>query len=140
MQVRNDDHRQHPMLRPLSSLPPEDSLYDYAMAQETLATLLALDYHIVSPSDTHTELKCQELEAERYRQSNGYLPQPVDLDSVKLEQDLMGLVERLAENCHNVWAATRIKQGWTYGKSTVSLQEYGNSSLLYKCTCMFMCL
>ena len=32
----------------------------------------------------------------------------------------MGLVERLAENAHNVWAAGRIKEGWTFGKASVS--------------------
>jgi ryanodine receptor 2 len=28
---------------------------------------------------------------------------------------LDGLLERLAENTHDVWAATRIAQGWSYG-------------------------
>ena len=118
--MRNDDLKQHPLLCPVSSLSPEDSQYDYSMAYETLATLLVLGYNIVPPDDSRAELKYQELEAERYQQSNGYLPRPLDLDSLKLEEDLMGLVERLAENCHSVWAAGRIRQGWTYGKSTVS--------------------
>lgn len=28
----------------------------------------------------------------------------------------MGLREAIAENAHEVWAAARIKEGWTYGK------------------------
>lgn len=47
--------------------------------------------------------------------SNGYKPSPLDLSDIKLTpgQDL--LVDKLAENAHNVWAKDRIKQGWTYG-------------------------
>lgn len=95
------------------------------MAYETLATLLVLGYHIVPP-DKQAELNYQELDVERYQQSNGYLPRPLDLESVTLEDSLMALVERLAENCHNVWAAGRIKQGWTYGKSKVSACLHGS--------------
>jgi ryanodine receptor 2 len=32
-----------------------------------------------------------------------------------LPETLNGLLEELAENSHDVWAATRISQGWTYG-------------------------
>ena len=121
------------MLCPISSLSPEDSQYDYSMAYETLATLLVLDYNITPVEEGHTELKYQELEEGKYRQSNGYLPRPLDLDSMRLEDGLHGLVERLAENCHNVWAAGRIKQGWTYGRSTVSLGVH-----VYTCCCVYI--
>ena len=120
LQVRNDDQKLHPLLCPISSLSPEDSQYDYTMAYETLATLLVLGYHIIPPDSRHTELEYQQLDEERYQQSNGYLPRPLNLDSVRVEENLMSLVTRLAENCHNVWAAGRIKQGWTYGRSNVS--------------------
>ena len=90
------------------------------MSEETLCTLVALGYHILPPEGNHRELKYQDLPPDTYRQSNGYLPQPLDLESVEVEESLLSLVEKLAENCHNVWAAARIKQGWTYGKSTVS--------------------
>lgn len=46
-----------------------------------------------------------------------YTPNPVDTSSVKLPADLMGLTEKIAENCHDVWAAGRIAQGWTYGEN-----------------------
>ena len=44
-----------------------------------------------------------------------YNPQPVDTSNVKLSDELMELAEMMAENVHDVWAATRIAQGWTYG-------------------------
>lgn len=46
---------------------------------------------------------------------NNYNPQPVDTSTVVLSSDLMELAERMAENVHDVWAKTRIEQGWTYG-------------------------
>lgn len=47
--------------------------------------------------------------------SNGYKPTPLELSDVKLTPGQELLVDKLAENAHNVWAKDRIKQGWTYG-------------------------
>ena len=44
-----------------------------------------------------------------------YTPAPIDTTDVTLSEELLALVERLAENTHDVWAAERIRQGWTYG-------------------------
>ena len=44
-----------------------------------------------------------------------YTPQPIDNSSIELSPELMELAEIMAENVHDVWAATRIAQGWTYG-------------------------
>ncbi len=44
-----------------------------------------------------------------------YIPQPVDTASVELPSELMPLTEQMARNVHEVWARTRIGQGWTYG-------------------------
>ncbi len=46
---------------------------------------------------------------------NKYVPQPVDTRNVALTEELMPLVEEVAKNVHEVWAQTRINQGWTYG-------------------------
>jgi len=46
-----------------------------------------------------------------------YTPQPLDTSAVTLPLTLTALMEKLAENTHDVWAATRIAQGWTYGPS-----------------------
>ena len=47
---------------------------------------------------------------------NVYKPQPIDTSDVKLPIELGNLVEEMSKNVHEVWAETRIKQGWTYGK------------------------
>lgn len=45
-----------------------------------------------------------------------YIPNPLDTSDVKLPNELETLVEQMAKNVHEVWAETRIKQGWTYGE------------------------
>lgn len=44
-----------------------------------------------------------------------YDPQPVNLNSITLTDDLVELSEAIAENAHDVWAAARMSEGWTYG-------------------------
>ena len=46
---------------------------------------------------------------------NNYTPKPIDTSHIVMSEDLLQLAERMAENVHDVWAATRIAQGWTYG-------------------------
>lgn len=45
-----------------------------------------------------------------------YEPQPINMDDIELTDDLVELREAIAENAHEVWAAARKKEGWTYGK------------------------
>ncbi|MBR6757590.1 MAG: Ryanodine receptor Ryr [Bacteroidaceae bacterium] len=45
-----------------------------------------------------------------------YQPNPIDTQGVELPEELLPLVEKMAENVHEVWAKTRIEQGWTYGE------------------------
>lgn len=45
-----------------------------------------------------------------------YTPQPIDTTGVELSEELKQLVEQMSKNVHEVWAETRIKQGWTYGE------------------------
>ena len=58
-----------------------------------------------------------------YIQPNGYKPQPLDLSNIVLSTKMEELIETLAENTHNVWAAGRIKDGFTYGVADVSSIE-----------------
>ena len=44
-----------------------------------------------------------------------YVPHPVDISDVELDSSLMELVEVMAKNVHEVWAETRLKDGWRYG-------------------------
>ena len=44
-----------------------------------------------------------------------YNPTPIDTSSVHLDEELLSLTEQIAANTHDVWAAGRIREGWTYG-------------------------
>lgn len=46
-----------------------------------------------------------------------YKPMPIDTDDVVLPDGLLALTEQLAENVHDVWASSRIQEGWTFGES-----------------------
>lgn len=46
---------------------------------------------------------------------SNYVPHPIDLSDVELTDDLLELREAIAENAHEVWAANRQREGWTYG-------------------------
>lgn len=45
-----------------------------------------------------------------------YIPNPVDTKSIQISDELKSLVGEMAKNVHEVWAQTRISQGWTYGE------------------------
>ncbi|XP_062415583.1 ryanodine receptor 3 isoform X4 [Pungitius pungitius] len=113
--VRDDNKRQHPCLVDFSKLPETERNYNVQMSSETLKTLLALGCHVaqvyVNAADDLKKIKLPK----DYMMSNGYKPAPLDLSDVKLNAGQEVLVDKLAENAHNVWAKDRIKQGWTYG-------------------------
>lgn len=45
-----------------------------------------------------------------------YNPKPIDTSDIVLPVELLALTEKIAENVHDVWAAGRIAEGWTYGE------------------------
>jgi hypothetical protein len=44
-----------------------------------------------------------------------YTPKPADLSDVNLPAELEPLIEQMAKNVHDVWAQSRISDGWSYG-------------------------
>ena len=44
-----------------------------------------------------------------------YVPQPMDTNDVQLPEELNVLIEQMAKNVHEVWAQSRMEQGWVYG-------------------------
>lgn len=46
-----------------------------------------------------------------------YIPNPQDTTGIRLPEELESSVEAMAKNVHEVWAKTRISQGWTYGET-----------------------
>lgn len=47
--------------------------------------------------------------------SEDYQPKPADTSDIRLPEELENLVEQLARNVHEVWAQSRVEQGWTWG-------------------------
>lgn len=45
-----------------------------------------------------------------------YSPLPLDTTDVRLPESLNELMEQLARNVHEVWAAGRIADGWKWGE------------------------
>jgi ryanodine receptor 2 len=46
-----------------------------------------------------------------------YRPAPMDTTDVQLPEELNELIEQMSKNVHEVWAQSRMDQGWTYGDS-----------------------
>lgn len=44
-----------------------------------------------------------------------YIPTPIDTSDITLDSSLHPLLERLAENTHEIWAKQRMDEGWRYG-------------------------
>ena len=45
-----------------------------------------------------------------------YVPHPMDTSDIELWQDIVELGELLARNTHEVWAQSRVEQGWVFGE------------------------
>ena len=46
-----------------------------------------------------------------------YKPNPIDTSKIELQEDLLELTEKIAENVHENWSVGRIADGWTYGET-----------------------
>uniref|UniRef100_A0A8C5AW04 Ryanodine receptor 1 n=1 Tax=Gadus morhua TaxID=8049 RepID=A0A8C5AW04_GADMO len=111
---RDDNKKLHPCLLDFHSLPEPERNYNLQMSAETLKTLLALGCH-VGMGDEKAEENLKKIKLPKtYVMVNAYKPAPLDLNHVKLTPNQNQLVEKLAENGHNVWARDRVRQGWTY--------------------------
>uniref|UniRef100_A0A8V0Y5U8 Ryanodine receptor 1 n=1 Tax=Gallus gallus TaxID=9031 RepID=A0A8V0Y5U8_CHICK len=112
--IRDDAEQLHPCLLDFHSLPEPERNYNLQMSGETLKTLLALGCH-VGMADEKAEENLKKIKLPKsYMMCNGYKPAPLDLAHVRLTPAQLTLVDRLAENAHNVWARDRVQQGWTY--------------------------
>lgn len=52
-----------------------------------------------------------------------YIPNPTDTSTIILPIEILDLVEEIAENTHDVWAAGRIAEGWTYGETRDDIKK-----------------
>lgn len=60
-----------------------------------------------------------------------YTPLPLELDDINLPKEIMGLLEMIAENVHEVWAFDKMKEGWIYGKQTDSTKKTHSNLVPY---------
>lgn len=44
-----------------------------------------------------------------------YTPHPIETNDIELSEELKMLTEQISKNTHEIWAKTRIQDGWTYG-------------------------
>lgn len=44
-----------------------------------------------------------------------YNPKPIPTEHIALSDEILELVELLAENAHDIWASERLRDGWTFG-------------------------
>ena len=63
-----------------------------------------------------TLYNCYQSNLTSIMKTKKYTPQPIDTNDVKLPEELEELIEKMSKNVHEVWAETRIKQGWKYGE------------------------
>ena len=52
------------------------------------------------------------------RNSNGYVPNPIDFSHIHLPKELAPLVELIAEQVHETWAMGKMQSGFTFGELT----------------------
>ncbi len=46
-----------------------------------------------------------------------YIPAPVNTGDITLDSGVLNLIEKIAENVHEVWALGRKNEGWVYGET-----------------------
>ena len=55
---------------------------------------------------------------------SNYTPNPLETSGVQLPKDLEQLVEKMALNVHEVWAAGRVADGWTWGPERDDVKKH----------------
>jgi hypothetical protein len=88
---RNDRLRMHNYLIDWEKLPENIQEYDYA------------------PSNRYRRKLIKKMS------ETNYTPYPIDTSDIVLSPELLELTEKIATNVHDVLAAGRLKDGWTYG-------------------------
>ncbi|XP_077095388.1 ryanodine receptor 2 isoform X2 [Siphateles boraxobius] len=113
--VKDESKKVHSCLVEFSKLPDQERIHNLQSSEDILRTLLAFGVHI-GLSDEHAEENVKYVRlSNKYELWNGYKPAPVDQSCVVLTASQEELVEKLAENEHNIWASERIRQGWSFG-------------------------
>ena len=96
--TKNDLLKLHPGMVAYSLLKDPKRHYDWLVVKNTLKLIAGPD-----KNETIADAPVS------------YDPKPIDTSDVELPEELGELVEQMSENVHEVWAKSRIDQGWTIG-------------------------
>lgn len=61
-----------------------------------------------------------------------YEPKPKDLSKIEMPEDLLDLLELIAEDVHDTWAKQRISEGWQYGSERDDNNKFHPDLVPYK--------
>ncbi|TDH68107.1 hypothetical protein CCR75_004201 [Bremia lactucae] len=113
--ARDNDLKLHPDLVPYEALTEQDKQYDRDTSMSALKVIIALGYVLEPPTYPSGYEDTFSFGQTVTQPGETYIPKPIPTDDVVLPRPLRSVVELLAENTHEVWAAMRMQQGWTYG-------------------------
>lgn len=88
-------------------------------------------YALHTFEDAWSESRHYMVQVRKKKFPEEYIPQPVDVSDVELSSELRELTEMIAENAHDVWADSRMKEGWTYGKERNDAEKKNPDLLPY---------
>ncbi|XP_050722291.1 ryanodine receptor-like isoform X2 [Eriocheir sinensis] len=46
-----------------------------------------------------------------------YMPTPIDIADVHVDEDIQDLIKKFSEHYHDAWASRKLESGWTYGET-----------------------
>jgi hypothetical protein len=105
--VRDNAQKHHPMLLPYEKLDDGGKEGNRGGCREQIKVIRALGWDI---ERTSTMSVWKRLNPQEEETSGPWQPTPLNLDGVRLSQDVLAISERLAENSHDVWAIGKFKQ------------------------------
>lgn len=62
-----------------------------------------------------------------------YVPNPIDTSGINIPEELKPLIEKMAENIHEVWSKNRMAQGWSYGPQRDDVNKRHPCLVPYDC-------
>ncbi|GMF10002.1 unnamed protein product [Phytophthora lilii] len=98
-EVRDDTLLVHPCMLPMRALDDAARSRNFCSVDEIIKCVVALGVHVTYRCPP--KLKLREV--------------PFSTDHVQLSWDIMMLIDLLAENSHEVWAAEYASSGWCFG-------------------------
>jgi hypothetical protein len=142
--TRDEKKKTHPQIMPYYLLEIQDRYFDQHSAQASIMHILNSGCSISPPKrrrasyemDYTDSVYFNELQRriaairhdlaneERLKNewkndpNHQYIAKPLDLDAVRVPQEVVYLIDLCAESMHDSWMETNERQGWSYGEET----------------------